>query len=319
MSALEDSLNAAPAPVAPNSLQSVANQIAGQPLPSTMPNPSAGLIEIDAPKLDPSQSINKDSYARRTFRDPNAVYDAYDELQKKFTTDLGEVKSTLGKVTDTFGSLPELLAARLTESLKSVFPLQPVTPEPPKPASTPSGAANGVANGEQFGSLKFSADDVLDGTFADKLNALTQAVRGSSTPQINKDELIAAISAQMEQTVNQKLAERDEQRMQHQVQQEMSNLVKQGFDENLVKTAVVLGAQAGKNSVGDAWQDFQTKYPQFFQKEKANSIVAEMAGQRINVPVDLNGSQSRVTTVDEFQRNFAEALRTPTVSDALGI
>ena len=281
-----------------------------QPSVEAIPAPTVGLPEVDAPKKgDQTPTPKKDSYSRDKFKTPDAVYDAYDELFTKSFSSIGETKNKTEEIAKTLADLPNQLASKLAETLASLQPKPPQNVEPPPKTD------NGE---EQFGGLKFSADEMLDpDAFSNSMTRqLAAAFKQRPVQTFDEAKFATAMQEKFAQTVDQKFAERETAQAQARVQTEIQELVQAGNSQELVDLAVLYGVKNKSNSVKEAWNGFQIAYPTLFQRENANNIIADAAGQRIDVPRDL-GSGAKLQVDDAIHQRISRALRTVTPTEEL--
>ena len=184
----------------------------------------------------------------------------------------------------------------------------PVKTPPPVAAS-----ATTPVQSDEFG-FKFSSDDLLD---AESLSrTATAQFKAWQTAQTKPNGQTAFSPEQLAKTVTTIIEQRENAARETQAKTEIDALVSAGNDADLVRAAVVYGLSGGAQNVGQAWSLFQKKFPALFASGKAEQIIGDAIGNRVDVPKDL-GTSAKQLDANALRQTMARVTSRKFASDFL--
>ena len=304
-----------------------------------IPDLNQDFEQVEKPEPPPQkEEKGEESYARKVFKtkdgklDPDKLADAYDELYRRFTSDLAAMKNQVGKtaeVTKKLGEFEERLnavtsleekLAQVLDRLESRGGVDAATEAETDEAMRSAGIEPDSEEGREFRNFLeyYNSEFDPEGAYRMFKKELEQQL-SAVKPQFQPETILKAIeeNPELQRALAEKLAEPIHQTIQakekeQRFQQDIKKLVDQGHDEATVFAAVAYGVKKGADDVMQAWNLYQQyladmanqKVNQQLEKETANQLKLR---QEVPRPVDgaLDGYEE--TRESPFAKVLAEA------------
>ncbi len=308
-----------------------------------LPDTSDEFKEVRSAPKPPQKEEKGESYARKVFSrdgklDADRLADAYDELYKKFSGDLGALKNQIGQtaeLADKFKTIEERLEAvssledklaQVLEQLESKGGAENATRDETDEAIRSVGVDPDSEEGKQFRNFLdyYNSEFDPEGAykmFKKELEQHLSAVKPDLSPDwildaIEKNpELQKALAEKLADPIHQTIQQKE---MERRAQEEIKQLVDQGNDEATVYAAVAYGAAKGLNSVKESWDAYQKYLSELTSKQVSQTLEKEAANQlslRSELPKTVDGGSSSFE--ETIESPFSEIIKQAKIEDEL--